>query len=109
MDKFTEARQSLGKAVAALMRKFDTSAHMSVGMYHFYAKGNGGADAAYVYEMGWKKGESNLGVFALRKKWNGWEDAVSDATTIEDLQICLRYMPVAEKLMEVEEPNGICD
>jgi hypothetical protein len=105
MDAFTEARQTLGKAVAKLMQKHDTSTHMSVGRYHFYAKGNGGADQHYVFEMGWKK-DSGLGVFALRKKWNGWEDAVSDSTTIEDLQECLKYMPVAEKLMEIEDVDG---
>ena len=104
MDAFTEARQTLGKAVAKLMQKHDTSTHMSVGRYHFYAKGNGGADQHYVFEMGWKK-DGGLGVFALRKKWNGWEDAISDATTIDDLQECLKYMPVAEKLMEIEDVN----
>lgn len=103
MDKFTEARQSLGKVIAKLMQKHDTTAHMSIGDYHFYAKGNGGADQNYVFEMGWRKGGDLLGVFALRKKWNGWDDAVSDATTIEDLQECLKYMPVAEKLMEIED------
>lgn len=105
MDAFTEARQTLGKAIAELMQKHDTSVHMSVGRYHFYAKGNGGADQHYVFEMGWKK-DSGLGVFALRKKWNGWEDAISDATTIDDLQECLKYMSVAEKLMEIEDVDG---
>ena len=108
MDKFTETKQTLGKALAKLMQKYDTSVHMSVGRYHFYARGNGGADQSYVFEMGWKK-DGGLGVFALRRKWNGWEDATSDATTIEDLQACIRYLPVAEKYLEIEAERLSCE
>jgi len=100
MDKFTEARQALGNALADLARKFNVSGTIIIGHYSFTASGNGESDQKYVYEMTWKK--RNYGVFGLRRKWNAWDDAITETTTIEDLQMCLSYTPVIEKFLEVE-------
>ena len=96
MDKFTETRQKLGRRLYALMQKVNTSGNISFGEYQFFAKGEG-ADQNYVYSMGWKK--SGLGVMAIRRRWNKVEDAVSDATTVADMETCLGLMLAVEKQM----------
>ena len=100
MDKFTETRQKLGLALYELMKKTNTSGHISFGEYQFFAMGEG-ADQNYVYSMGWKK--SGLGVMAIRRRWNRMEDAVSDATTVADMETCLGLMPSAEEYMLSEQ------
>ena len=100
--KFVEASQKLGKALVDLALKHSVSARMSIGKYTFYAKGTEGADQVYVYEVGVQK-DGDVRVFAVRKRWNGWEDVPSNATTLEDIKVCLRYIPVMAKLLEIED------
>ena len=101
MDKFTETRQRLGKALYEIMKKSSTSGHVSFGAYDFFAEGNGEPDQYYVYSMGWRK--NGMGIMAIRKRWNKMEDAVSDVTTIEDMEQCLALIPEAAAYMEQEQ------
>ena len=101
MDKFTETRQKLGKALYQVMKKVNTSGHVSFGVYDFFAEGSGGADQHYIYSMGWRR--NGLGIMAIRKRWNAMEDAVSDATTLDDLEKCIALMPEAEAYMLNEQ------
>lgn len=103
MDKFTEVRQTLGKAIYALLKRCGTSGSVECNGYRFFARGEGGGDQHYIYSMGWEK-YPNLGVMGVRRHATGKvEDAISDATTLKDLQECLRLMPVAEAYMLAEQ------
>ena len=102
MDQFTETRQRLGRALYGIMKKVNTSGHIQLGEYTFFARGEGGADQNYIYAMGFEKGD-HLGVMAIRKRWNAMEDAVSDCTTIEDMEKCIALIPEAEEYMLKEQ------
>jgi len=103
MDKFTEARQTLGKAIYNQLKKYGD--HLSVRLQfnskmYFYST-HDGADEKYTCEMGFRY-DNGDGLMAIRTKFNGVDDAVSRRTAVEDLELAMQYMPVVEKFLEVE-------
>lgn len=108
MDKFTEARQTLGKAIYKQLKKYGDrffvklqffSLTTGVGMY-FYST-HYGENEKYTCEMGFRYNDGD-GLMAVRIKTNGTDDAVSQRTTEEDLKLAMTFMPVVEKFLEVE-------
>ena len=109
MDKFTEVRQSLGRSIFALLKKYNDRLTVTLEFQHkmyFYAR-HIGADEKYTVEMGWFY-DNGDGLMAVRTTFRGPEDAVSQRTTVEDMEQAMSYMPVVEKFLEVEaERAGI--
>jgi len=107
MDKFTKARQALGKAIynqlkkdpgggPAVRLKFDNV------MYFYATRSPYNKDGTYTYEMGFRYCDGDDGLMAVRTTYLGVEDAVSQRTTVEDLELAMQYMPAVEKFLDVK-------
>ena len=107
MNKFTEVKQKLGKAIWELIKIYGDklTVNLTINNVRFYAR-HYGADEKYVVEMGWLFADNGNGLMAVRKTFRGPEDAVSDRTKVEDMELALTYMPVVEKLLEVEADHN---
>lgn len=93
MDKFTEVRQTLGKRINSLIKKYGDKLTVTLVVSNniqFYAK-HYGADEKYVIEMGWEYSNGD-GLMAVRRTFRGPEDAVSQRTSIEDMERAFDYM-----------------